>query len=133
MKLWNRLAARFGSQPDLLGFTPTATPEADTWLTAFTDDFMRHPNAAHGTAAFMSGLRFFTADFIAQIKALPAIESRQPRLPGRIPCAIYTTAGPIIIDVYQNLISRNAGHGEIRAAFTQAIPGLVRQNDYIIH
>jgi hypothetical protein len=37
------------------------------------------------------------------------------------------------VDVYQNVISRNGGRAEIRTAFMQAMPGLLRQNDYIIH
>jgi hypothetical protein len=37
------------------------------------------------------------------------------------------------VDVYQNVISRNGGRAEIRTAFTQAMPTLLRQNDYIIH
>jgi hypothetical protein len=132
MKLWNRLVARFGPQPDLLGFTPTATPDADTWLTAFTGNFMSHPTAAHGADALMSGLRFYTLAFVAELQALPSIDVRQPRLAGRIPRAIYATTGPIIVDVYQNLISRNTGHGAIQAAFLQAMPGLVNQYNYIM-
>jgi hypothetical protein len=133
MDIWNRLTARFGPQPDLLGFASTATPTADAWLQAFTDHFMSHPNAAAGADAFMSGVRFYTAAFVAEIKALPPVEERQPPLPGRIPRAIYMTAGPIIVDVYQNLMSRNAGHREIHAAFVRAMPGLLRQNNYILH
>lgn len=133
MNPWNRILARFSPQPDLLGFASTATPDADAWLVAFTDDFMKHPNIAHGADAFMSGLRFYTAAFVAEIKALPPIESRQPPLPGRIPRAVYMTAGPSIVDVYQNLMSRSAGHREIHAAFVQAMPGLLRQNNYIMH
>ena len=133
MDIWNRFTARFGPQPDMLGFVSTATPTADVWLQAFTDHFMSHPNADEGAAAFMSGLRFYTAAFVAEIKALPAVEERHPPLPGRIPRAMYMTAGPIIVDVYQNLMSRNAGHREIHAAFVQAMPGLLRQNNYILH
>jgi hypothetical protein len=133
MNLWTRLTARFGPQADMLGFAPTATPTADAWLTAFTDNFMSRTTAAYGADALMSGLRFYTADFVAQLQALPPIATRQPPFPGRIPQAIYTAAGPIIVDVYQAVISRNGGRAEIRAAFTQAMPGLLRQNDYIIH
>jgi hypothetical protein len=133
MNLWTRFTDRLGPQPDLLGFTPTATPTADVWLHAFTDSFMSRSTAAYGTDALMSGLRFFTADFVAQIQALPPIDARQPPLPGRIPRAVYATVGPIIVDVYQNVISHKAGRGEIRTAFLQAMPGLLRQNDYIIH
>ena len=133
MKIWHRLVARFGPQSDLLGFAPSATPDADTWLTAFTGNFMSHPTAAHGTDALMSGLRFYTPAFVAELKALPSIDVRQPPLAGRIPRAIYTTAGPIIVDVYQNLISRNTGHREIQTAFLQAMPGLVNQYNYIMH
>ena len=133
MNLWTRLTARFGPQSDMLGFAPMATPTADVWLYAFTDNFMSRSTAANGADALMSGLRFYTPAFVAQLQALPPIDSHQPPLPGRIPRAVYTTAGPIIVDVYQNVISRNGGRAEIRTAFMQAMPGLLRQNDYIIH
>ena len=130
MHLWQRLTARFGPQPDLLGFAADATPGADAWLMAFTSHFMQHPTAGAGTAAFMSGLRFFTAQFVAGIQALPAIETRRPPLAGRIPRVIYTTAGPIITDVYERLISRHAERATILTAFEAAVPALVSQNVY---
>jgi hypothetical protein len=133
MNLWTRLTARFGPQSDMLGLSPSDSPTADTWLYAFTDNFMSRSTAANGADALMSGLRFYTADFVTQLQALPPIAARQPPLPGRIPRAIYATAAPIIVDVYQNVISRNGGRAEIRTAFMQAMPGLLRQNDYIIH
>src|SRR5689334_21280481 len=108
MDIWQRLTERFDPGTDLLGFTTTATPDADEWLTAFTTYFMRNPQAKPAARALMSGQRFFTAAFVAEIGALPSVEFRQPALPGRIPNAIYTSTRPIIATVYQNLISRNA-------------------------
>src|SRR4051794_4802555 len=85
----NPLTIRFGAGPDLLGFAAAATPTADEWLAAFTGYFIRHPQAKLGASALMSGLRFYTAAFVAEIGALPSVEFRQPPLPGRIPNAIY--------------------------------------------
>jgi hypothetical protein len=65
MNLWTRLTARFGPQSDMLGFAPTATPTADVWLYAFTDNFMSRSTAANGADALMSGLRFYTPTFVA--------------------------------------------------------------------
>lgn len=127
MDIWDRVTARFDSGPDVLGFTATATPAADEWLAAFTTYFMKHPQARPAARALMSGLRFFTAPFVAEIAALPSVELRQPALPGRIPNAIYTSTRSIIAAVYQNRISRNAGPQEVQAAFAQAMPGLLGQ------
>jgi hypothetical protein len=127
MDAWNQLTARFNTGPDLLGFSASATPAADEWLGAFTTYFMKHPQAKPGVRALMSGLRFYTAPFMAELAALPSVELRQPALPGRIPNAIYTATRPIIASVYQKLISQNAGRGEVQAAFAQAMPGLIRQ------
>jgi hypothetical protein len=125
MNFWNRLTARFGPRPDMLAFVPDATPSADEWLLAFTESFVRRPDAAHATNTLMSGLRFFTAEFVAGVASLPSPETRQPPIGGRIPRAIYTATGLIIQDVYQKLISRNAGRGQIQTAFAQAVPVLV--------
>ena len=94
-------------------------------LMAFTESFVRRPDAAHATNTLMSGLRFFTAEFVAGVASLPSPETRQPPIGGRIPRAIYTATGLIIQDVYQKLISRNAGRGQIQTAFAQAVPVLV--------
>jgi len=125
MDIWNRLTARFAPRADMLDFAPDATPSADDWLVAFTESFVRRPDAAHATNTLMSGLRFFTAEFVAGVASLPSPETRRPPIGGRIPRAIYTATGPIILDVYQKLISRNAGRGQIQAAFAQAVPVLV--------
>jgi hypothetical protein len=127
MDAWNKLTARFNTGPDLLGFTATATPTADEWLAAFTTYFMKHPQAKPGARALMSGLRFYTAPFVAELAALPSVELRQPALPGRIPDAIYTATRPIITSVYQTLISQNAARREVEAAFARAMPGLIGQ------
>ena len=125
MNIWNRLTTLFGLRADMLDFAPDATPSADDWLVAFTESFVRRPDAAHATNTLMSGLRFFTAEFVAGVASLPSPETRRPPIGGRIPRAIYTATGPIILDVYQKLISRNAGRGQIQAAFAQAVPVLV--------
>jgi len=125
MNIWNKLTARLGPRADMLAFAPDATPSADEWLVAFTESFVRRPDSAHATNTLMSGLRFFTAEFVANIASLPSPETRRPPIGGRIPRAIYTATGPIIQDVYQKLISRNAGRGQIQAAFAQAVPVLV--------
>lgn len=130
MNIWKRLAARFGPQVDMLGFAPDATPSGDQWLVAFTESFVRHPDAVHATNIFMSGLRFFTAEFVAGVASLPSPETRQPPIGGRIPRAVYTATGPIIADVYQKLISQNAGRGQIKAAFAQAVPVLVGEYNH---
>jgi len=133
MSFWQRLTGRGSSSLDLLGFAPTATPTADAWLDTFTNDFMQRPTAAHGADTFMSGLRFYNAAFVAELQALPPVEARHPKLPGVIPRAIYTTAGTIIVAVYTNFISRNAGRGEIRAAFALEMPNLLSKNTYRMH
>jgi len=125
MNIWNKLTARFGPRADMLAFAPDATPSADDWLVAFTENFVRRPDAAYATNTLMSGLRFFTAEFVANIASLPSPETRKPPIGGRVPRAIYTATGPIIQDVYQKLISRNAGRGQIQAAFARAVPVLV--------
>ena len=125
MNIWNRLTTRLGPRADMLEFAPDATPSADEWLVAFTKSFVRRPDAAYATDTLMSGLRFFTAEFVANIASLPSPERRQPPIGGRIPRAIYTATGPIIEDVYQKLISRNAGRGQIQSACAQAVPVLV--------
>ena len=130
MDLWNKLTAGFGSHADLLGFASTARPTADEWLAAFTGNFMQHPDATHGTQALMSGLRFYTPEFMAAVTAIPPVATRKPLLAGNIPQAIYTATGPIIATVYQNLISRNAARSEIQAAFTQAMPSLLAQYNH---
>src|SRR3954453_21017246 len=68
--IWDQFAARFGPKTDMLGFAPAAQPSAREWLVTFTDDFMAHADATHSTAALMSGLRFFTPEFVSEI-ALP--------------------------------------------------------------
>lgn len=125
MNIWNKLAARFGPRADMLAFAPGATPSADEWLVAFTESFVRRPDSAHATNTLMSGLRFFTAEFVADVASLPSPETRRPPIGGRVPRAIYTATGPIIQDVYSKLISRNAGRGQIQAAFARAVPVLV--------
>jgi len=125
MNFWNRLTDRTSSRVDMLDFATGATPSADEWLVAFTGSFMQHPEVAHATNTLMSGLRFFTAEFVADVASLPSPETRRPQLAGRIPRAIYTATGPIIQDVYQKLISGNAGRSQIQAAFAQAVPVLV--------
>jgi hypothetical protein len=127
MDIWNQITARFATGPDLLGFEATATPAADEWLAAFTTYFLRHPEAKHGVRALMSGLRFYTPAFVAEVTALPAVELRQPPLPGRIPNAIYTATRSIIASVYQERISRQAERQAVQAAFAQAMPGLIGQ------
>jgi hypothetical protein len=115
----------FSAGRDLLGYTPEATPGADAWLAAFTRSFMQQPDAAHATEAFMSGQRFYTPAFVAEIAALPPVESRLPPLAGRAAQGIYTATGPIIVAVYQTLIRRKASHADIQAGFAQAVEGLV--------
>jgi hypothetical protein len=125
MNILNRLTARFGPQLDPLGFGPAASPTADEWVAAFTDNFIRHPTTTFGTQALMSGLRFYSPPFIAEIGALGPVEARYPAIPGYIPQAIYTAVGPIICRVYAEQISRNAGAEQIEAAFTAAMPELI--------
>lgn len=115
----------FSAGRDLLGYTLGATPPADAWLAAFTGSLLQQPTAAHGTEALMSGLRFYTAAFVAEIAALPPVEARLPPLPGNTAQAIYTATGPIIVSVYQTLIRRKAGREEIQAAFAQAAAELI--------
>ena len=97
MNIWNRLTTHSNLRADMLAFAPDARN------------------------TLMSGLRFFTAEFVAGIASLPSPETRQPPIGGRIPRAIYTATGPIIEDVYQKLISRNDGRGQIQAALAQAV------------
>jgi len=125
MNIWHQLTARLGPRADMLDFSPSAAPSADEWLVAFTKSFIRRPDAAHATNTLMSGLRFFTAEFVANIASLPSPETRQPPIGGSIPRAIYKTTGPIIEDVYHRLISRDAGREQIQAAFAHAVPALV--------
>ena len=130
MNIWNQLTARLSPRADMLDFAPEAKPSADEWLVAFTSSFMSRPDAGHATNTLMSGLRFFTAEFVANIASLPSPETRQPPIGGSIPRAIYTATGPIIQDVYHRLISRNAGHGQIRDAFAQGVPVLVGEYNH---
>lgn len=125
MPTWPQFNARFTAKPDLLGFAPGATPAADAWLAAFTDDFMRAPDAAHGAQALMSGLRFYTAAFVAELAALPPVGSRRPAIVGAIPREVYTATGPIIAGVYAQFISRDAPPAQIQAAFARETPALV--------
>lgn len=125
MNIWNRLTASFGPRADVLDFAQGATPSADEWLVAFTDSFMQRPDAVHATRTLMSGLRFFTAQFVANIASLPSPETRRPPIGGSIPRAIYAATGPIIEDVYEKFIRRSAGRAQIQAAFAQAVPVLV--------
>jgi len=133
MNPWNRFAARFAGRRDRLGFAADATPSADEWLAAFTRHFLGQPDAEHGQQALMSGLRFYTADFVAAIAALPPVALRRPPILGNRPRAIYTAAGPIIAAVYQQLIARNAAREEISAAFTEAAPGLLGGYDGAVY
>jgi hypothetical protein len=119
------IPAGFSAGRDLLGYTRGATPPADAWLAAFTGSLIKQPTAAHGTEALMSGLRFYTAAFVAEIAALPPVEARLPPLPGTTARAIYTATGLIILTVYQTLIRRKAGRAEIRAAFARAAAELI--------
>lgn len=121
----HHVPAGFSVGRDLLGYTLGATPSADAWLAAFTRSFLQQPTAAHATDAFMSGLRFYTPAFVAEIAALPPVESRLPPIPGRTAQAIYTATGPIVIAVYQTLIRRNGGREKIQVAFAQAVDGLL--------
>jgi hypothetical protein len=133
MSIWNRLTDRFSAKPDLLGFADAATPTADEWLTAFTLYFMQNPGVEHGVRGLMAGLRFFTAQFVAEIAALPPVESQRSPVAGSIPKAIYTATAPIVVGVYQNSISRKAGRGDIQAAFTQAAPRLMDEYNRLLH
>jgi hypothetical protein len=133
MNIWNRLTASFGPKVDVLGFAPDAKPSTEQWLVAFTESFMRHHDAPHATNTLMSGLRFFTAEFVANIAPLAPPETRQPPVYGSVPRAIYAATGPIIEDVYQKLISQNAGSGQIRAAFAHAVPVLVGEYNHGMH
>ena len=133
MNTWNRFTARFAGRRDRLGFAADATPSADEWLAAFTRHFLGQPDAEHGHRALMSGLRFYTADFVAARAALPPGALRQPPLLGNRPRAIYTAAGPIIAAVYHELIARNAAREEISTAFTEAAPGLLGGYDGAIY
>jgi hypothetical protein len=116
---------RFSASRDLLGYTPAATPSADTWLATFARDFIAHADGAHGADALMSGLRYYTPAFMAEIAALPPVESRLPPLSGSAARAIYTAAQPILLDVYATHIGRRAEDAAIRAAFAHAMPGLL--------
>ena len=114
----------FGLQSRYARLPPAARPSADEWLVAFTRSFVQNPDATHATDTLMSSLRFFTAEFVAGMASLPSPEMRQPPIGGRIPRAIDAATVPIIEDVFQKLISRNAGAGAIDA-FAQAVPVLV--------
>jgi len=133
MNIWNRLTSSFGPKVDMLGFAPDAMPSPDQWLIAFTESFMRHHDAPHATSTLMSGLRFFTAEFVANMASLPSPETRQPPIGGSIPRAIYAATGPIIGEVYQKLISQNARREQIQAAFAQAAPVLVGEYNHSMH
>jgi hypothetical protein len=117
--------AEFRAGRDLLDYTFTATPSADVWIATFATRLVQQPTAAYATDALMSGLRFYTAAFVAEIAALPPVASRLPPLTSHAVQAIYTATGPIIVAVYQNLIRRNAEPVEIQAAFAQAAEGLL--------
>src|SRR5947209_4815677 len=101
---------RFGGSRDMLGYTPGATPSADAWLGTFTTDFIAYADGTHGAHALMSGLRFYTAAFVAEIAALPPVESRLPPVSGPVARAIYTATCPIILDVYQTQIRKHTGN-----------------------
>jgi hypothetical protein len=130
MNIWKRLTASFGPQAEMLDNAPHAKPSADEWLVAFTENFVRHPDGAHATHTLMSGLRFFTGEFVASIASLPSPETRKPPIGGSIPRAIYAATGPIIGQVYQKLISQNAVREQIQAAFAQAVPVLVGEYNH---
>ena len=83
MLSWNRLNARFGVTPALLGFNRDARPAGEEWLAAFTAAFRGPPNAA-----------------------APA-----PARAGARPRAVYTATGPILAAAYQTLIDRRPGPG----------------------
>lgn len=125
MSPWNPTPARLDTRPDLLGFAAAATPSADAWLVAFTDYFVQHPDADAGVRALLSGLRFYTAAFVAELTALPAGAAHQPPLPGPAACAVYAATAPIIADVYEHLIRHNAPRANIADAFAQSLPGLL--------
>ena len=125
MTIQDQFDTRFGGSRDMLGYTPGATPSADAWLGTFTTDFIAHADGTHGAHALMSGLRFYTAAFVAEIAALPPVESRLPPVSGPLARAIYTATRPIILDVYQTQIRQHTGNAEILAAFTRAMPGLL--------
>jgi hypothetical protein len=125
MPTWPQFTARFTAKPDLLGFAPGATPAADEWLAAFTDDFMRYPAAAHAAQALMSGVRFYTAAFVAEIAALPPVGSRRHAIVGAVPRAVYSATRPIIAGVYAQFISWDAAPLQIQAAFARQTPALV--------
>jgi hypothetical protein len=127
MNTWERFTGLFGTKRDMLGFTAAATPSAEEWLDAFTTDFMRHPTTEHGAQALMSGVRFYTPAFVAQLAALSPVTAHQPAITGTIPRAIYTATGPLISGVYENLISRHAGQAEMQTAFTTAAAQLVKE------
>ena len=73
----------------------------------------------------MSGLRYYTPAFMAEIAALPPVESRLPPLAGSAVRAIYTAAQPILLAVYATHIGRQAEPAAVRAAFAHAMPGLL--------
>ena len=127
MNTWERFTGLFGTKRDMLGFTAAATPTAEEWLDAFTTNFMQYPNAEHGAQALMSGVRFYTPAFVAQLAALSPVTAHQPAITGTIPRAIYTATGPLISGVYENLISRHGGQAEMQTAFTTAAAQLVKE------
>lgn len=81
MLSWNRLNARFGVTPALLGFNRDARPAGEEWLAAFTAAFRGQPNAA----------------------------TLAPARAGARPGVIYTATGPILAAAYQTLIDRRPG------------------------
>ncbi len=124
----DQFADRFGAGRDMLGYTPGATPSAEAWLETFTKDFIAHSaDAAHSARALMSGLRLYTPAFVAEIAALPSVDRRMPPITSSVARAVYTATGPIILDVYERLIRRNAARADIQAAFTAAMPALLAQ------
>jgi hypothetical protein len=129
MYTWNRFTTRFGGRRDRLGFAAADRPSADEWLAAFTRHFLGQPPAEQGRAAFIAGLRFYTADFVAAVAALPPVALRQRPLLGNGSQAIYTATGPIIAAVYQRFIAKNAGRAAIGAVFTDAAPALLDGHD----
>jgi len=133
MPIWQQITAPFRAQLDMLGFAADAMPSPDEWLVAFTRQFLRRPEVARGAQLLMSGLRFFTADFVAALTLLPPGERRHPALPGDIPQATYTAAGPIIVDVYERLIGRKAGPAEIERGFLAAAPALLGHYDGAVY
>jgi hypothetical protein len=97
MLSWNRLNARFGVTPALLGFNRDARPAADEWLAAFTAAFTSQQNVALPAPARGA----------ARAAHPLLVMSAPPRAGGR-PGVIYTATGPILAAAYQTLIHRRA-------------------------